>query len=335
MTISDLALGLALGLPVAAAGPVAAQPPRIVVDTPITASLVQQVTGDLAPVQVLLPKGADAHHHQMRPSDAQGLQDAGLLVWTGPQLTPWLDRAATTVAADIPQLRLLEVPGTHLRAYAEEHGHDEGEGHDDDHGQDNGHDHDHDHEHDHDDEHGHDHDHDHAGTDPHAWLDPANAQLWVTAIAEVLAQADPDNAEAYRGNAVAASGRIGDLDAAMQAQLAPHRDASIVVFHDAYGYFTDHFGLRPAIAVSLGDASTPSAARLQGIKGQIADTGAACAFPEYGGDPRLVQSVIDGTPVRMGNELSPEGGILDGGTELYSNVLSGLAEAISDCLDGR
>lgn len=300
-----------------AAGPVAAQPPRIVTDTPITASLVQQVTGDLAQVQVLLPKGADAHHHQMRPSDAQGLQDAGLLVWTGPELTPWLDRAAASVAAGIPQLRLLEVPGTHLRAYTEDHGHD----HDHDHGHDHGHDH--------------DHAHDHAGTDPHAWLDPANAQLWLTAIADMVAKADPDNAAQYASNAATAAQQIADLDARIQAQLSPHRQASIVVFHDAYGYFTDHFGLRPAIAVSLGDASTPSAARLGGIRDQIAQTEAACAFPEYGGDPRLVQTVIEGTAVRMGDELAPEGGVLDSGPALYGDVLTGLADALADCLSGE
>ena len=97
-------------LALTAAGPVAAQPLQVVVDTPITASLVAQVAGDLAQVQVLLPQGASAHHHQMRPSDARGLQDAGLLVWTGPELTPWLDRAAASVGAETPQLRLLEVP---------------------------------------------------------------------------------------------------------------------------------------------------------------------------------------------------------------------------------
>lgn len=293
-----------------AAGPVAAQPPQVVVDTPITASLVAQVAGNLAQVQVLLPQGASAHHHQMRPSDARGLQDAGLLIWTGPELTPWLDRAAASVGAEIPQLRLLEVPGTHMRGYGDDHGHD----HDD---------------------HAHDHDHDHDGTDPHAWLDPANARLWLGAIAEILEQTDPGNADLYARNAAVADQRLADLDARIQTNLAPYRDDGIVVFHDAYGYFTDHFGLRPAIAVSLGDASTPSAARLSQIRDQIAETGATCAFPEYGGDPKLVQTVIEGTPVRMGNELEPEGGMQDVGPGLYEQTLVNMAAVLADCLGGE
>jgi zinc transport system substrate-binding protein len=253
----------------------------------------------------------------MRPSDARGLQDAGLLVWTGPDLTPWLERAAGSVGAETPQLRLLEVPGTHLRGYGDDHGDDH-----DDHAHD-------DHAHDHD--HGHDHD----GTDPHAWLDPANARLWLEAIAEMLEQTDPGNADLYARNAAAADRRLADLDARIQTELAPYRDDGIVVFHDAYGYFTDHFGLRPAIAVSLGDASTPSAARLSQIRDQIAETGATCAFPEFGGDPKLVQTVIEGTPVRMGNELEPEGGMQEIGPGLYEQTLENMAAVLAGCLGGE
>ena len=295
-------------LALAAAGPVLAEPPRIAVDTPITASLVRQVAGDLAQVQVLLPQGASAHHHQMRPSEARGLQDAGLLIWTGPELTPWLERAASSVAADVAQLQLLDVPGTHLRGYAGDAGQD----------------------------HGHDHDHaeDDADTDPHAWLDPDNAQTWLAAIAETLGRADPGNAANYARNAAAAAGQVRELDAQLQARLSAHADARIVVFHDAYGYFTDHYGLRPAIAVSLGDASSPSAARLSRIRDQIAETGAACAFPEYASDPTLVQTVIQGTDVRMGAELSPEGGMLEAGPDLYPATMTAMAETLVACLNG-
>jgi zinc transport system substrate-binding protein len=307
----------ALGL--LATGPVLAEPPQVVVDTPVTASLVQQVMGDLGQVQVLLPKGASAHHHQMRPSDARGLQDAGLLVWTGPELTPWLDRAASSVAGDVAQLRLLEVPGTYLRGYDDDHDHaheEHGHGHDE------GHDHGHE-----DGDH-----HAHGDVDPHAWLDPQNARLWVAAIAETLAATDPDNATAYRQNAETAGEGIARLEEDLRGQLQPHAGASFVVFHDAYGYFTDHFRLQPAIAVSLGDASTPSAARLNEIRTRIARSGAVCAFPEYGSDPKLVQAVTEGSAVRAGGELMPEGGDLEPGPELYGQILSKMGGAIADCL---
>lgn len=294
-------------LAILAAGPVLAEPPRVVVDTPVTASLVNQVMGDLGQARILLAQGASAHHHQMRPSDAQDLQDAGLLIWTGPELTPWLDRAAASVAGDVAQVRLLAVPGTHLRGYgagAGDHAHDTGS----ESGRDSG------------------------SVDPHAWLDPANGQLWLGTVAEALAKADPANAAVYAANAAAAATRVRDLEADLQAQLAPFRDDSIVAFHDAYGYFTDHFGLRPAIAISLGDASTPSAARLAEIRSRIAATGARCAFPEYGSDPRLVETAVEGTPVRIGAELTPEGRGGAADDDLYGRILTSMADALTECL---
>ena len=138
-----------------------AEVPRIIADIPATGSLVQQVLGDLGEVRVLLPAGGNEHHHQIKPSDAAALQDAELLVWIGPALTPWLARSAESLATG-STLRLLDLPGTRLLAYADAaETHDAPEGHDDHAG------------------------HDHAdSTDPHAWLDPQNGRLWLAAIAD-------------------------------------------------------------------------------------------------------------------------------------------------------
>lgn len=304
-----------------AASPSLADQPRVVVDTPVTGSLVLQVMGDDAPVHVLLPQGASVHHHQMRPSDAQELQDADILIWTGPELTPWLERSSEMMHTNAARVRLLEVAGTHLRAYDADNAVDHQEADD--------HDHRHDHNHDH------SHDHDHGAGDPHAWLDPDNARLWLQAIAQTLAEADPERRDTYAANAQAAEQRIAEMDQALQARLAPYADAPLVVFHDAYGYFTDHFGLKPAIAVSLGDASAPSAARLNAIRAQVADTGAVCAFPEYGSDPRVMEPVIEGTSIRMGAELSPEGRAETVSSGLYIALMTGMAETLTACLSNE
>ena len=88
--------------------------PQVVTDLVPTGALVQEVMGDLAEVRVLLPQGASAHHYQMRPSDAQALQGADVVIWMGPELTPWLSRASDTLSG-ATQLRLLEVEGVALR----------------------------------------------------------------------------------------------------------------------------------------------------------------------------------------------------------------------------
>lgn len=315
--------------------------PSVVTDLVPTGALVQEVMGDLGQVRVLLPGGASAHHYQMRPSDAQALQSADLVFWMGPSLTPWLARATANLAQDA-QVRLLEMPGVTLRNYAgaEDHLAHEPEahadhGHDDHARDDHGHD---DHGHGHDD---HDHaaedqgDHAHAGTDPHAWLDPDNAAVWLPEIAAILSREDPQNAPTYQANAATAAKRIAALDATLGQRLAPHADQRFVVFHDAYGYFTDHFGLLPAVPVSLGDASSPSAARIEQVRAQITKSGAVCAFPEYAHDPVMIDTVIEGSSVRRGGELSPEGGALQHGIGQYDLLLTTMAETLVTCLESE
>ena len=94
-----------------------------------------------------------------------------------------------------------------------------------------------------------------------------------------------------------------------------------MTFHDAYGYFTDHYGLTPAIAVTLGDATAPSAARIREVQDQITAAGAVCAFPEATQPTRLIEDLTAGTNLRIGEALSPEGAELDIGAGLYGALL--------------
>ena len=104
--------------------PAAAEPPQIVTDIPVTQALVADVLGDLGSPDVLVDPGADPHSFQLRPSQARGLGQADLVIWMGPELTPWLDRVLDSTAEGTPQMVLLDVEGTHLKEYGED-GHDD------------------------------------------------------------------------------------------------------------------------------------------------------------------------------------------------------------------
>lgn len=327
-TIS-FALATAMGLGGAAAQ---AAVPQVVTDIVPVQGLVAMVMGDLGQPQLLLEQGANAHHVQMRPSQAAALAGAGLVVWVGPEMTPWLDQAMTGAAADVAQLRLLAVPGTHVQDFGATAAHD----HDaaaDDHGHDHGAEDHADAEHadaDHGAE-GHD-DHAHTGLDPHAWLDPANGALWLGAIAAELGRIDPEHAAVYAANAAAGAEAIARADAEIAARLAPLHDRPFVVFHDAYGYFAGHYGLNVAGSVALGDAAAPGAAHLAELRDTTAGGGALCLFPEAGHDPKLVAQLAEASGVRLGGALDPEGAAVAPGPGAYLAVLQGLAETLAGCL---
>ena len=300
-------------LPLAAAFAVLAFPtmaevPDVVTDTPVVHSLVSAVLGDLGDPMLLLDKGADAHDFQLRPSQVRALNGADLVVWIGPEMTPWLERAIA--GADGPHsLVLLDVPGSTLRTGAEGADHaDEGEAPDAD--------------------------HDHGGLDPHAWLDPDNAALWIGRISDALVDLDPGNAVAYRANASLAQTRIETLDRALAERLAPADGAGLMVAHDAYGYFAAHYGLKIVASLAEGDATSPGAAHLAELRAALESGSVACIFPEAAHDPAPVAALAEGTSVRIGRPLDPEGRSMAPGPDLYPELLTTMADAIADCVAG-
>lgn len=193
------------------AAPLAAsEAPRVVTDIAPIHSLVAKVMEGVGSPQMVVPAGVSPHHHAMRPSEAQMLSDADLVVWIGPSLTRWLEEPVEELAADAHHLTLMSLEGIELMSFREgalfgAHDHDHGHGHaeeakeeahdHDDHDHDHAakevkaedHDHDHDHGHDHGDhghkeevaakeeDHDHDHDHDHAHGDDHGQKEEAAA----------------------------------------------------------------------------------------------------------------------------------------------------------------
>ena len=293
-TISILAASLFAGS-MMSAGPLRAEVPVVVADIQPVHSLVAQVMGDLGQPLLLLERGANEHDVQLRPSQLQALTDAALVVWIGPELTPWLDRALTsTSTAD--RLGLLAVPGTARRAFAPE---DADAGH---------------------------------GTDPHAWLDPDNARLWLGAIARALAASDPANAAIYAANAENAETELAALDTELREKLAPVAQKPFVTFHDAYGFFAAHYGLAYAGSLAAGDATLSGAARLAALTDQIAAGGAVCVFPEVQHDSDLIAQLAVGGTARLGAALDPSGSTLPAGAGNYAALMAGLATALAECL---
>lgn len=341
-----------LSWPLLAAFPLvaAADVPRVAVDIPPVYSLVAKVMGDRGDPELFIQPGASPHGYSLRPSEAQSLDDADLVVWISDALTPWLSGPIDNLAGDARHLELMDVSGITTLEYREgatfalndgdEHGH----GH-----HDHGHDHDHhdhgDHEHHHHedshadshDESGHDHDHhghdhSHTGMNPHAWLDPDNARRWLDAIAEQLSEIDPDNAADYRNNAAQGKEDLTSLEEHIQDRLANSADTRFIVFHDAYQYFEEAFNVHAAGAISIGDASSPSPARIEELQTLVNDENIQCVFSEPQFNPQMVNNVFGDTTAYIG-VMDPLGVGLTLDAGLYDALLEQLANVIARCTD--
>lgn len=310
------------GLGSGAAGAQAGSAPRVVADIAPVHSLVAQVMDGIGEPELLLRAGASPHDYSMKPSEARMLDKADIVVWTGPELTPWLQDTIAVLAPDAEQVMFSGLDGVTLLPFRtdarfESHDqHDDSDEHDD-------------HEAGHDEEHGHD--HDEGGVDPHIWLDPQNAAVLVSGLARVLSEHDPDNARRYQSNAQMTLDSLSRLESDIETTVAPLRARPFVVFHDAYHYFEARFDTFASGAISISDAVKPGAQRIRELQALIADQGVVCVFAEPQFEPKLLQRLIEGTDVRSG-VLDPIGAGLAPGKAHYQQLLRGMADALSDCL---
>ncbi|PKQ12866.1 MAG: zinc transporter [Alphaproteobacteria bacterium HGW-Alphaproteobacteria-1] len=331
-------------------GTALADVPRVAVDIAPVHSLVARVMqGVGAPLLIVAP-GASPHEYSLRPSEAAALQEADLVFWVGPGLTPWLETAIETLAGGAAVTEMLEVDGTtelpfREGALFEAHDHRDGNDADDKDHKGLGHKepaekaahdgHAHEDQEGHADEGGHaGHDHgahDHGAHDPHAWLSPDNGAVWLNAIAAHLSAADPDNAGTYFANAVAGRNELAALRAEINGILEPVRGRNFIVFHDAYQYFETAFEFFASGAISLSDATRPSPARIAEIQARVAEQNVTCVLSEPQFAPGIVAAVMDGSEAKTG-VLDPLGSDLVPGPALYGNVLRNLAKALADCL---
>ena len=310
-----------------------ADTPQVAVDIAPVHSLVARVMDGVGTPDLIIQPGASPHEYSLRPSEAAALQNANLVFWIGPDLTPWLTDTIKTLAPDAAVTALMEVDGTiklefREGALFEAHAHEDDDDHvdeaHDDHDEEARHD-DHD-----DDETGHE-GHGQGAHDPHAWLSPQNAMTWLNVIAGQLSAADPDNAGAYFTNAAAGRTEMEALIGEVTATLDPVRDGQFLVFHDAYQYFEMDFDFPASGAISIGDASDPSPARIAEIRDRIAEQGIDCVLAEPQFNPGLVATVLDGTEAGTGM-LDPLGSDLEPGPALYSQLIRNLSTALAGCM---
>ncbi len=103
-------------------------------------------------------------------------------------------------------------------------------------------------------EHDHEHcDHDHAGhnshiqtgemADPHVWLSPKRVKIMAATIYRTMVATDSVNAEEYKQNLVTFTAELDSLDNELSISMLPYAGRSILVYHEAFGYFAEDYGL--------------------------------------------------------------------------------------------
>ncbi|WP_150657816.1 zinc ABC transporter substrate-binding protein [Pseudomonas fluorescens] len=256
--------------------------------------------------EVLLPPGASPHNYALRPSDVRKVQSVDLVYWIGPSMEGFLPRVLN--GRTLPSVAVQDLPGLKLRHFAED-SHSHAEEADE-----------------------HDHDHRPGSLDAHLWLSPVNARVIATKMAADLSAADPANAARYQSNLKAFGERLDAMDLRLKARLAGIAGKPYFVFHEAFDYFEDAYGLKHAGVFSVAAEVQPGAQHVAAMRTRLQEVGKTCVFSEPPLRPRLAETLVAGLPVKLA-ELDALGGYTPASAQGYEQVLEKLGNDLAGCLE--
>jgi len=196
----------------------AADPMTVVVSIPPQAWIVETVGGEHVEVEVMLPPGAAPSTYEPRPRQMENLGRASLYFTIGaPFEKGWMPRFESTN----DQMRVVDTIERIARRPMIRHDHDpepDHGGHDEPAG---------------------------AGVDPHVWLAPPLVRLQAQTVRDALIEADPAHAESYQAGFQRVAAEINAADGEILDVLAdvPVEQRRFMVFHPAFGYFAEAYGL--------------------------------------------------------------------------------------------
>ena len=212
--------------------------------------IASAIANGVTDVDVLVPTGASPHDYNLKPSDAQKLKSAEMVVWIGEDVDLFLDKSIDDLdykkvltIKDIAAIEPFLMKGEH------HHHHGEGDAHEHDHeghhhaheGHDHKHEHgDHDHKHEHAHaEHDHKHDHAHEGHEHHhdddasinwhVWYSPDISKVVAQRIAAKLVKQYPEKKALIEKNVAEFDRTLAETSVKIKAQLESVKDKGFYV----------------------------------------------------------------------------------------------------------
>jgi len=259
------------------------------------ADIVGRVAGPAWRIVQVLPAGASPHTFEPTPAVVRSLQPARLVFKIG-GVDDWID----PLAASLRLARVVRLDaGIPLLPHSlASHGHL----------------------------------HRQEGPDPHYWLSAANGALMAAAAAAALAEADPGRAAAYQANGRALAAELRELHAELRRTLAPAAGSRVIVFHDAWRYFADAYGLEIAAVFQSSPGREPTPRDLKRLYDQARLSQARVLFSE----PQLPGDSLAPLLADLGLRpvvLDPLGGAAPG--DSYAEMLRRNARAVAAALGRR
>lgn len=196
------------------------------------------------------PQTGCLHDFQLTPEDMKLLSTADVFIINGGGIESFMKE----VAAAYPDLKIIEAcENTPLltESGAEDHDHDHEEAHTGQHE-------------DTEETSAHE-DHDHGDVNAHAWMSVATYETQVQTIAEELEKADAMHSQTYQENAASYLKKLDVLKERQKKLKEKLSGQSVVLFHEAYAYVAEDYGLNVKYVLDLDEERQVSAGEVSDV----------------------------------------------------------------------
>jgi len=226
---------------------------------PVHSILSALMQGGDAPV--LLVSGAESpFEYQLTDQQREQVDDADLLVWTGPELEPFLVEPVARRTGEKPVVELLDLSAMKILPQRRNSG----------------------------------------LRDPFFWMDSRNVLILADELARTLMEADPVRSHLYLRNRRELHGRLAEMDRRYEFGYRGLSQGVALLFYDSLQYFAQAYAMRLGEVLSPLPAEPVATEALLRARDHIRNGDFVCVLTETGMPNEHLSLLVDGLSVKTG-----------------------------------
>jgi len=166
--------------------------------------------------------------------------------------------------------------------------------------------------------------------DPHIWLSTQHARLIAQVLARRLQAVDAPNRAAYANNLNRFLLAMDELDGQISEKLEGLQESPFAVYHNAFWYFEQQFGLSHLVSVTDNEELQPGVRKILQIRQALEEAGANCLLIQPQHKPQELGQLL-GRSMYM-TSIDVLGYDYPVSSRAYADFMRDLSEALAGCL---
>lgn len=245
---------------------------------------VERIGGDRVNVSVLVLPGKSPATYEPTPDQVVALSKADLFFSIG---VPFEKAFIPSIEESLESLKIVDTSLGIKKRSIESNDHGDNEEHGEHHGEE-------------------DHGHSEGAPDPHIWMSPVLVKQQALNIYKALSEKDPEGKDVYKKGYDSFIADLDKADAELKKVLAPFKGSTLFVFHPAFGYFADEYGLKQEAIETGGKEPSPSLLESIIKKAKADKVKVIFVQPEFSKkSAKAIANAINGSVIIL-NPLNPD-----------------------------